>query len=62
MLSILKNCNKRKTFIIFHILCTHDYEESSTIIFKSLLNKFYKNVVIIFYNMGNHFINRRQSG
>ena len=58
MFSVLKNCNKRKTFIIFHILCTPDFEENSIIIFKSLLNKFYQNTEIIFYNMGNHFINR----
>ena len=58
MFSVLKNCNKRKTFIIFHILCTPDFEENSITIFKSLLNKFYQNTEIIFYNMGNHFINR----
>ena len=58
MFSVLKNCNKRKTFIIFHILCTPDFEENSIIIFKSLLNKFYQNTEIIFYNMGNHFMNR----
>ena len=58
MFSVLKSCNKRKTFIIFHILCTPDFEENSITIFKSLLNKFYQNTEIIFYNMGNHFINR----
>ena len=57
MHSLLTNCNKNKNFIIYHILCTPDFNESSTIIFKSLLNKFSHNVQIIFYNMGNNFSN-----
>ena len=59
MYSLLTNCNKNKNFIIYHILCTPDFNESSTIIFKSLLNKFSHNVQIIFYNMGNNFSNRK---
>ena len=57
MHSLLTNCNKNKNFIIYHILCTPDFNESSTIIFKSLLNKFSHNIQIIFYNMGNNFSN-----
>ena len=56
MNSVLLNC-KKTTFIIFHILCSSDFNESSLIIFKSLLNKFSHNLELIFYNMGNHFIN-----
>ena len=57
MFSVLSNCDK-KTFIIFHILCTPDFNESSLEIYKSLLNKYSQNVEMIFYNMGNHFIHR----
>ena len=31
--SILLNCNKKRSFIIVHILCTPDFDDSSTIIF-----------------------------
>ena len=55
MNSVLLNC-KKTTFIIFHILCSSDFNESSLVIFKSLLNKFSHNMEMIFYNMGNHFI------
>lgn len=57
--SVLLNCNKEKTFIIFHILVTPDFDESSISIFKSLFKKFSRNVEIIIYNMGNHFLNRK---
>jgi lipopolysaccharide biosynthesis glycosyltransferase len=59
MYSLLINCKKSKTFIIFHILCSPDFNESSTIIFKSLMAKFYRNLQIIFYNMGHNFDNRK---
>ena len=59
MYSLLLNCYKDKTFVIYHILCTPDFNESSITIFKSLLNKFSQNVEMIFYNMGNLFKNRK---
>ena len=58
MYSILFNCNKEKTFIIFSLLCSSDFNEFSSTIFKSLFKEFSRNVEIILYNMGNHFINR----
>ena len=54
LFSILLNCNKKKTFVIFHILVTPDFNESST-----LFKNFSHNVEIIIYNMGNHFLNRK---
>ena len=60
MYSLLSNCNT-KTFVIYHILCTPDFNESSVDIFKSLMNKFYSNVEMIFYNMGNIFENRKKT-
>jgi lipopolysaccharide biosynthesis glycosyltransferase len=59
MYSLLTNCNKNKTFIIYHISCTPDFNETSIKIFKSLVKKFSHNVEIIIYNMGNHFNNRK---
>jgi len=58
MYSLLLNCNN-STFVIYHILCTPDFDEASIIIFKSLLNKFSPKVEMIFYNMGNIFKNRK---
>ena len=57
MYSLLLNCNKRKTFIIYHLLCSPDFDEISINIYKSLFNHFSHNIEMIFYNMGNHFIN-----
>ena len=57
--SVLLNCNKNNSFIIYHILCSGDFNETSVEIFKSLLNKFSHNVEMIFYNMGNLFDNRK---
>ena len=59
LFSILLNCNKKKTFVIFHILVSLDFNESLVTIFRSLFKKFYHNVEIIIYNMGNHFLNRK---
>ena len=59
--SVLLNCNKQKTFIIYHISCSRDFNETSVEIFKSLINKFPKNVEMIFYNMGNLFDNRKNA-
>ena len=60
--SLLFNCNKKKSFIIYHILCSHDFKESSIEIFKPLLKKFSKNIEMIFYNMGNLFMNINGNG
>jgi lipopolysaccharide biosynthesis glycosyltransferase len=61
MFSLLSNCNKDKTFIIYHILCTPDFDLSSIPIFLSLVKKFSHNVEMIFYNMGNNFIKYEKS-
>ena len=60
MKSLLINCDTKKSFVIYHILCTPDFNELNIKIFKSLyINNFY-NVEMIFYNMGNSFINRKK--
>ena len=41
MYSLLSNCDKRKSFIIYHILCTPDFKEDNIEIFKSLIIKYY---------------------
>lgn len=61
MFSLLSNCNKDKTFIIYHILCTPDFDLSSIRIFSTLVKKFSQNVEMIFYNMGNNFIKYKKS-
>lgn len=58
LFSILLNCNKKKTLVIFHVLVTLDFNDSSVTIFKSSFKKFSHNVEIIIYNKGNHFLNR----
>ena len=62
MLSLLLNCNKTKSFIIYHILCSPDFKESSIGIFKPLLRNYSQNVEIVFYNMGNLFLNKNANG
>ena len=62
MNSLLLSCNKRKTFVIYHILCSPDFNELSIDIFKPLLRNYSKNVEMIFYNMGNYAINRAIRG
>ena len=59
MYSLLSNCNKNKSFIIIHLLCTPDINETIVEMFKSLVRKFPYNTEIILYNMGNHFSNRK---
>ena len=61
MYSLLSNCYKNKTFVIYHLLCSHDFDESSISIFKTLFKHFGHNLEIIFYNMGNHFLNRKNN-
>ena len=57
-LSVLVNCNKEKTFITYHILCAPDVTEITLSILKSLIQKYFSNLEMIFYNMGNIFLNR----
>jgi hypothetical protein len=55
--SILVNCNKLKTFIIYHILCSPNFTENNILILKSLMNQYSSNIEMIFYNMSNNFMN-----
>jgi lipopolysaccharide biosynthesis glycosyltransferase len=61
MLSVLLNCNEEKTFVVYHILCSPDFDELSINIYKSLFNNFSHNVEMIFYNMGNHFMKHKNT-
>ena len=58
MESILLNCNKKDTYIIFHILCTPDVNDASIVKIKSLMKHFSENLELIFYRMGNIFFNK----
>ena len=62
MFSVLSNCNKNKSFIIYHVLCSPDFDELSVEIFKSLVKKFPHNVEMIFYKMGNLFKDQKIVG
>ena len=62
MYSLLINCNKRKSFIIYHLLCSPDFDRISINIYKTLFKHFSHNVEMIFYNMGNHFIKHKNTG
>ena len=53
--SILINCNKNKTFIKFHILCTPDVTRQSVVKIKSLMLKYPSNIEFVLYSMGNNF-------
>jgi lipopolysaccharide biosynthesis glycosyltransferase len=55
--SVLFNCNKKKSFITYHILCTPDVTDNTLFILKSLIYQYPLNLEIIFYNMGNNFMN-----
>ena len=57
MESVLTNCNKKKTFIIYHILCSPNLTQISLKKLKSLIISYGFNLEIIFYNMGNNFMN-----
>ena len=58
--SVLINCNKTKTFITYHVLCAPNVKNESLSVIKSLINKYYLNLEIILYNMGNTFINNNE--
>lgn len=53
--SALKNANKNKTTLVYHILCPNDIRRSNLKKIKSLLNIYPNNLVIIIYSMGNLF-------
>ena len=53
----LINCDKNNTFITYHFLCTPDVKNTSLSILKSLIYKFSSNLEMIYYDMGNNFIN-----
>ena len=56
IVSVLINSNKKKTFLIYHILCAPDVTENSLKILKSLMNRYSLELEMIFYNMSNTFI------
>ena len=60
MQSLLMNCDKDSTFIVYHLLCTSDFNKLSIIIFKSLFIRFPHNLELIFYNMGNIFLHYKK--
>lgn len=51
------NCDKTKTFITYHILCSPDFTDNNISILKSLMNQYSSNIEMIFYNMTNNFMN-----
>ena len=61
MNSLLMNCDKEKTFVIYHILCPNDFDESALEVFKSLFKYYSHNVEMIFYSMGQHFMHRKNT-
>lgn len=58
MESILTNCNLNKTFITFHILCSPDTTEITLSKLKILIFRYFGNLEIIIYSMGNNFYYR----
>ena len=57
MESVLSNSNKHESFITYHLLCCYNVTENTLSKIKSFLNRYPLNLEIIFYNMGNTFIN-----
>ena len=55
--SVLINCDKKNTYITYYILCAPDLKEITLFKLKSLVYKYPLNLEMIFYNMGNNFIN-----
>ena len=54
--SVLRNSNKKKTFITYHIFYDPNLDNNKLEILKSLMNHYSSNLELIFYNMGNNFI------
>ena len=55
---VLENCDKNNTFVTYHILCNPDVKNTTLSILKSLIYKYYSNLEMIFYDMGDNFKNR----
>ena len=53
--SALKNSNKNKNTLVYHVLCPNDIRRSFLKKLKSLLNFYPKNLIIVIYSMGNLF-------
>ena len=53
--SVLRNSNKNKTTVVYHILCPDDFRRGNINKLKSLLYIYPLNLIMIFYNMGNLF-------
>ena len=61
MESVLSNSNKHESFITYHLLCCYNVIENTLSKIKSFLNRYPLNLEIVFYNMGNTFINLEKS-
>ena len=55
----LINCDKNNTFITYHFLCTPNIKKTTLSILTSLIFKYYSNLEMFFYDMGNNFINKK---
>ena len=53
--SVLRNSNKNKTTIVYHVLCPKNFRKIYFNKLKSLLKVYPSNLELIFYNMGNLF-------
>jgi len=53
--SVLRNSNKNRTTIVYHILCPKNFRKKYINKLKSLLQIYPSNLEMIFYNMGNLF-------
>ena len=53
--SVLRNSNKNKTTIVYHVLCPKNFRKKYFNKLKSLLKVYPSNLEMIFYNMGNLF-------
>ena len=51
MSSVLLNCDKSKSFITYHILCSPDVTLNNITHLKSFMDDYYNNLEMIFYNM-----------
>ena len=55
MESALINCNKKKSLLIYHILCPGDIKHNILLKLKSLMDHYPKNLELIYYNMSDIF-------
>ena len=51
MSTVLLNCDKKKTFITYHVLCSPSVSIKNINYLKSFMNDYYNNLEMIFYNM-----------